>query len=146
MVLSTNRPEFREALKTGLHKEEWTASRGTDNSRSCTAEHVDAQILGISVFEDEFRERITHGVIEAQTTAIEEDLVDVGSADTAVDFTNTLVAYNDAHAMDRSSVVVRLVALVLKFALQLHAIGDSHVSREFQLSRKALGSLKLTEF
>jgi hypothetical protein len=121
MVLSTNRPEFREALKTGLYKEEWTASRGTDNSGSCTAEHVDAQILSISIFEEEFGERITHGIIEAQTAAIEEDLIDIGSADTAVNFPKSFVAYNNAHAVDRSSVVVRLVALILKFALQLHA-------------------------
>lgn len=120
VVLGTNRPEGREALQTGLDQEKWAASRGADYARSSTAEHVNSQILGLSVLEEEACERIAHGVVEAETAAIEEDLVDVGGADTAVDIAETFVAYDDAHAVDRSSVMVRLVALVLKLALQLH--------------------------
>ena len=121
MVLSTDGPKCREALKACLHEEEWAASRGADDSRSRTAEHVNAQILGVPILEKELRKRIAHGVIEAQTTAVKENLVNIGGTDTAVDIANSLVAHNDAHAVDRSSIVVRLVALILKLALQLHA-------------------------
>lgn len=65
---------------------------------------------------------MAHGLVEAKTAAVEEDLVDVGGADATVDATDTLVAHNDAHAVNRAAVVVRLVALVLELALQLHAI------------------------
>lgn len=64
---------------------------------------------------------MAHGLIEAQTAAVEEDLVNVGGTETAVDGADSLVADDDADAVDGSSVVVRLVAFVLELALQLHA-------------------------
>lgn len=129
MMLGTNWSELGVALETGLDEEEGAAGSGADDARRGTAQHVDAEVLGLAVLEEESREAMAHGLVEAETTAIEEDLVDVGGADAAVDATDTLVAHNDAHAVNRAAVVVRLVALVLELALQLHATkGRSQVS------------------
>lgn len=64
---------------------------------------------------------MAHGLVEPQSTAVEENLVDVRASYTAVYSSDTLIANNDAYAVDRSSVEVRLVALGLQLSLQLHA-------------------------
>lgn len=144
VVLGTNRPEGREALQTGLDQEKWAASRGADYARSSTAEHVNSQILGLSVLEEEACERIAHGVVEAETAAIEENLVDVGGADTAVDIAEAFIAYDDAHAVDRSSVMVRLVALILKLALQLHT--DRRTTGQFRADSESADATMLRTY
>lgn len=128
VVLGADGQEGREALQAGLDEEEGAAHGGADDAGAGAAEHVDAQVLRLAVLEDEGGEAVAHGLVEAEAAAVEEDLVDVGAADAAVDALEALVLDDDAHALERSAVLVRLVALVLELALELHAVRRMAVS------------------
>lgn len=121
LVLRAHGPERREALQARLDEEEGAAGTRADDARGGAAEHVDAQVLGGAVPEEQGGEAVAHGLVEAQAAAVEEDLVDVGGAEAAVDGADALVPHDDADAVEGPAVVVRLMALVLEFALQLHA-------------------------
>lgn len=120
-VLGADGQKGREALQAGLDEEEGRAGGGAHDARGGAAEHVDAQALGLAVLEDERGEGLAHGLVEAEAAAVEQDLVDVGAADAAVDAAQALVAHDDGDAVEGTAVVVRLVALGLELALQLHA-------------------------
>lgn len=64
---------------------------------------------------------MAHGLVEAQSAAIEKHLVHISCAETSVDGADAFVTYNHADAMDRSTIMMRLVSLSLEFSLQLHA-------------------------
>lgn len=125
------RPDGRKgrvALQACLDEEEGRAHGGADDARGGAAEHVDAHALHLGVAEDEVREGPTHGLVEAEAAAVEEDLVEVGRAEAAVNAAEALVADDDGDAVDGAPVVVRLVALALEFALELHSAGGMSVS------------------
>ncbi len=120
-VLCADGQERRVALQARLDEEKGAAGGGAHDARPGAAEHVDAQALRLAVLEDERRQPVAHGLVEAQTAAVQQHLVDVGAADAAVDATYPLVPDDDRHAVQGPAVVVRLVALGLELALQLHA-------------------------
>lgn len=111
-----------KALQSCLDQEEGAAGGGANDARRGAAKHVDAKVLFRGVLEDDGGEGLPHGLVEAETAAVEQDLVDVGAADTTVDAPETLVAHNHGDGLDGPPVVVRLVALGLKLTLQLHSV------------------------
>lgn len=121
VVLGADGPEGGIALQARLGQEKGAAGGGADDARPRAAKHVDAQALRLVVVKERARQRAAHGLVEAQPAAVEQDLVDVGAPQPAVDAADALVAHDDGHAVDRAAVVVWLVALVLELALELHA-------------------------
>ena len=65
-----------------------------------------------------------YGLVESESTAVEDHLVDVGGADSAIDTPDSFVAYDHRNAMKRSFVHSWLKPFFLKFALQLHTVHD----------------------
>ena len=121
VVLGADGAEGAEALQARLDEEEGRAGGGADDARRGAAEHVDAEVLALRVAQQQRGQAGAHGLVEAQAAAVEQDLVDVGAADAAVEAAHALVAHNDGYAVEGAAVVVRLVALGLQLALQLHA-------------------------
>lgn len=121
-MLGSDRMGWGKALETGLDEEERRPSRGADDARCGTTEHVDGQGLGGLVLEEQICRSLPHGFVETQSAPIEKDLVDVGAADTAVNAPEALVAHNDTDALYGVAVVLCLAALVLKLSLQLHSM------------------------
>lgn len=122
LVLGADGVCWGVALQPGLDEEEGRSGRGADDARRGSTEHVDGEGLGGLVLEEETCHGLPHGVVEAQTATVEEDLVDIGATDTAVDAPEALIAHNHANALYGVTVVFRLAALVLKLSLQLHSI------------------------
>lgn len=110
------------ALESGLDEEEGRAGGGADYAGGGTAEHVDGERLGILILVKQTRYGLTHGVVEAQAAAVEEHLVDVGAADTAIDASQALVSHDYADTLDGVAVVLDLCTLMLKLSLQLHSM------------------------
>lgn len=119
VVLGADRPNGRIALQTGLDQEKGTASSCADDTRRGTAEDIDGQVLRFLVAEEQVRHGLSHGLIEAKPASVEQDLVDVGGAKTAVYAPDAFILDDDADAVDRAPVVLRLGALGLQLALQL---------------------------
>jgi len=121
MVLGTNREERRVTLQPGLDQEERAACCCANDARPGTACHVDPQRLNLLILEYHLREGLAHRFVEPQPTAVQQHLVDVGASQAPVNAAQSLIAHYDRNAVDWAAVVMRLVALVLKLALQLHA-------------------------
>lgn len=124
MLIPVLRPDGRkgrEALQACLDEEEGRAHGSADDARGGAAEHVDTHALNLGVAKDEVRDGPAHGLVEAEAAAVEEDLVDVGRAEAAVDAAEPLVADDDGDAVEGAPIVVRLVGLGLEFALELHS-------------------------
>ena len=122
LVLRTHWQKRGVALQPRLDQEEWRSRRRADDTGCGAAEHVDAEVLRVRVAEEQRREALAHGVVEAETAAVEHDLVNVGAAETAVDAADTLVADYDADAMKGAAVVEGGGAFLLELALQLHTV------------------------
>jgi hypothetical protein len=108
LVLGADGAERRVALQARLDEEKGAAGGGANHARGGAAEHVDEEVLGFFILQEQASQGFAHGVVEAETAAIEEDLVDVGGAETAVYAPKTFVAHDDTDAMDGAPVVVRL--------------------------------------
>lgn len=117
VVLGADGPDGREALQPGLDEEEGASGGGADDAGRGAAEDVDGEVLGVFVVEEEARQALAHGLVEAQAAAVEQDLVDVGGAEAAVDAADALVLDDDADAVDRAAVVLGLGAFGLQLAL-----------------------------
>lgn len=120
-VLGADGPGGRVALQARLDEEEGAPRGGAEDAGGSAAQHVDGHVLGMLVVEEQGSQALAHGLIEAQPTAVEQDLVDVGGAQAAVDTAQALVPDDDADAVQGPAVVVRLVTLGLELALELHA-------------------------
>jgi len=79
-VLGTDGKERRVALQPRLDQKEGTAGGGANDTGRCATEHVDGQRLGLDIVEYEFRQRLAHRLVKAETAAVEENLVNVGRA------------------------------------------------------------------
>lgn len=123
VVLCAHGQRGRIALQPRLDEEERAAGHGAHEARRRAREDVDAEGLHGCVAIDQGCERASHGLVEAQTAAVQQDLVDVGCADTAVDAPDSLVADDHRDAVDGPPVELWLVSFVLEFSLQLHARG-----------------------
>lgn len=121
LVLGADGEEGREALEAGLDEEEGAAGGGANDAGRGAAQHVDAEALDLFVAKDEFRQGGAHGLVEAETAAVEEDLVNVGGAETAVNAAEALVLDDDGDAVEGTAVKVGVVSLALELALQLHS-------------------------
>lgn len=106
IMLRAHWQKGRIALQSRLDEEEGRTRSGANDTRRGTTEHVDGEVLGFAVLEKNLGESFAHGFVEAEAAAVEEDLVDVGAADTAVDAADALVADDDADAVDGPAVVV----------------------------------------
>lgn len=124
IMLRPDGEERRETLQPRLDEEERATGGGAQDARGCAAEHVDSQALCIRVLEQERREGPPHGFVEAQPAAVEEDLVYGRASYPPIQAAHALVPEDDGDAVDRTPIVVWLVALELQLALQLHADFD----------------------
>lgn len=120
-MLGADGQEGAVALQSSLDEEEGAAGGGADDAAGGAAEHVDAEVLLLAVAQEQGGQAVAHGLVEAEAAAVEQDLVDVGAADAAVYAPEPLVPHDDADAVEGPAVVVRLVALGLQLALQLHS-------------------------
>lgn len=118
-MLSADGSYGREALQTGLDKEKGTASSRTEDSGGGASKDVDGHVLRVLVLEEQRGERLSQGLVEAETATVEQHLVDVGGAQTAVYALDALILDDDADAVDRTAIVLRLRAFELQLALQL---------------------------
>lgn len=112
-MLCADWPKRRVALEARLDEKERAAGGGAKHARGGTAGHVDGKVLGVFVLEEQLAHALAHGVVEAQSAPVEQDLVDVGATQAAIYSSNALVSHDDTDAMDRPFVVVRLSALLL---------------------------------
>lgn len=119
VVLSAHGPYGRETLQTGLDEEKGTASSRTEDSGRGACKDVDAEVLRVLVLEEQRGERLSYGLVEAETASIEKHLVDVGGSQTPVYALDAFVLDDDADAVDRTAIVLRLGAFGLQLALQL---------------------------
>lgn len=65
-----------------------------------------------------------YGLVEAESTAVEDHLVDVRSADSAIDAPDSFVAYDYGDAVKRPLVHSWLEPFFLELPLQLHAVRE----------------------
>lgn len=120
-MLRPHGPDGRIALQAGLYEEEGASRSGADDAGRGAAEDVDGEVLGVFVGQEEARHALAHGLVEPQAAAVEQDLVDVGGSQSAVDAADAFVLDDDADAVDRAAVVLGLGALCLQLALELLA-------------------------
>lgn len=119
VVLRADRPDGGIALQPRLDQEKGTSGRGAEDARGGAAEDVDGEVLPGLVAQKQAGGGLAHGLVEAEAAAVEQDLVDVGGAEAAVDAADAFVLDDDADAVDGAAVVLRLGALCLELALQL---------------------------
>lgn len=122
LVLRADGEQRREALEARLDEEEGAARGRADDAGAGAAEHVDAQALLAAVLVDQGGQAVPHGLVEAQAAAVEQDLVDVGAAETPVDAAQSLVLYDDLDAVEGALVMPNLVAFRLELTLELHSV------------------------
>lgn len=126
LVLSANGQEGRVTLQSGFNQEKGAPGSRADDAGAGPTEHVDAQALCFLIGENQARYGGAHGLIETQAAAVEEDLVYVGAAETAIDAAETFIPNYDGDAVEGAAVMVRLVPLFLELSLQLHAGRPAH--------------------
>ena len=119
-MLRAHGPRGRVALQARLDEEERAAGGGAQDARRGAREDVDAEGLDGLVAVDRRRQGPAQRLVEAQPAPVQQDLVDVGGADAAVD-AEALVAHDHRDAVEGAFVEFGLVAFVLELALELHA-------------------------
>lgn len=67
-------------MQAGLDKEKWRTSGGTDDTGGCASKDVHAEGLDFGIAVDSGCEVGTDGLVETETAAIQQDLIDVLSS------------------------------------------------------------------
>lgn len=67
-------------MQAGLDKEEWRTSGGTDDTGGCASEDVHAEGLDLRITVDGGCEVGADGLVETETAAVQEDLVNILSS------------------------------------------------------------------
>ena len=119
-VLGADGQEGGVALQAGLDEEEGAPGGGADDAGRGAAEHVDAEVLGGAVLEQDRGQPVPHRLVEPQPTPVQQDLVHIGTPQAAIDAPQALVPQDHGHAVEGALVVVWLVAFGLELALKLH--------------------------
>ena len=106
LVLGADGSKGRVALQPCLYEEEGAARSSAHDARRGAGEDIDAQILRVGVLEEHGGHPAAQRLVQTQTAAVEEDLVDVGAAQATVDAPNPFAPHDDADAVDGATIVV----------------------------------------
>ena len=116
-VLRADGEERTVGLETGLYEEQRGSEGGAHDAGGGAGDDVDTEGLGIGGGVNEGGEGGTDGFVEAETAAVEEDLVTVGGLEAGEEAAGAFVAEDDGDTLEDAG--VDALAGAGKFSLQL---------------------------
>lgn len=140
-MLSTNGEEGRVGLQASLHQEERRSGRSTDDSGGGSSKDISSEGLDFRVAVDGSCDTGTDRLVETQTAAVEQDLVDVldiprvsldgkhslrnhtfetyGRSNSPKQASRAFILQNDLDAVQDALVLLDSLIFCLQFTLQL---------------------------